>query len=547
MAKRKYFILLLVMVLTLASISTVYGGKFIGNPSDLPVGGWFEGNTPSNLDPNKPVLLFVHGLNSDYSTWTDGSNSMYNKALSEGYQTVFINLHPDKNMWTNGALLATKIQEIYNEYNKKIVIVSHSKGGLDTQSALIHYNAHPYVSNVITLGSPHYGSQLADLAYSSWASWLGAILGQKNDATESLQTGYMSYFRSVTDSNSNRLRNNYYTFAGTSTGSFFSALYWGGLYLSSYGPNDGAVVVNNAYLPYGNMVRIANWDHYNLTHGNTTFDWFKPYLTTTLGTLSANDIVEEVRSHSVASKVVADTLVRGNLLSKETSKEVFFVEEGVDSITINFISNTPIKSNHIRITSPDQNKKFDSWTVNKDQNYFKGAYHHTIEINNPMEGEWSLEIIDNKYFSSSNAKGKNKDITDSETAYLMTVTYQSDLALNIPMEEIIYAISDSVLISDDTIMMKSSSSDLLSNLDIISKKMEFIPVDHHDHEIISLEVNSNEDIEMGDLVRFNNAIKNNKGILNITLDISGFNNSSSKFQRTVIKSIFIDDEGNIYY
>ncbi len=559
---KKSFILFFVMIFTLVSISTVYGGKFTGNPSDLPIGWWFEGNTPTIIDPNKPILLFVHGLNGDYSTWTSGSNSMYNKALSQGYQTTFINLHPDKNMWTNGSLLATKIQEIYNHYNKKIVLVAHSKGGIDSQAALIHYGAHPYVSNVITLGSPHYGSQLADLANGSWTWWLGAILGQRNDATESLQTGYMSYFRSITDSHSNRLRNKYYTLAGTSTGSFFSSLYWGGLYLNSYGQNDGAVVVNNASLPYGHIVKINNWDHYNLTHGNTTFDWFRPYLTTSIAGLNTVQVASNnfASLNTSTSDVAANTLVRGNVLSKETSKEVFWVEDGVDSININFLANQPINPNHIRITSPDKNKKFDSWTVGEDTLYFNGAYYHSIKIDNPMEGEWSLEITNKNYFSSINGNSKKRGTVDYETAYVMTVTYQSDQTLNIPVEEIIDTLSDSVSVFEDSEMMKSSSSVLgasemkkakslgaLSKLNVKSKQVEFIPVDGGNDDAIYLEVDAKGDIENGNLSRFNASMKNKKGVINVTLDISGVNGSNSRFERTIVKSVYVDENGKVYY
>ncbi|MFB8735637.1 hypothetical protein ACEQPO_23880 [Bacillus sp. SL00103] len=42
------------------------------------------------------------------------------------------------------------------------------------------FRAHPYVEKVITLGSPHNGTPLADLAYSKGGGWLAQNSGQKS-------------------------------------------------------------------------------------------------------------------------------------------------------------------------------------------------------------------------------------------------------------------------------------------------------------------------------------------------------------------------------
>ncbi|QTB28910.1 hypothetical protein J2D51_10065 [Lysinibacillus sphaericus] len=77
---------------------------------------------------------------------------------------------------------------------------------------------------MFTLGSPHYGSELADLAYSWWTGWLADLLGEKDDGTYSLQVGEMEHFRSLIDNHPNVSKNNYYTIASTNTGPFLSAL-----------------------------------------------------------------------------------------------------------------------------------------------------------------------------------------------------------------------------------------------------------------------------------------------------------------------------------
>ena len=58
---------------------------------------------------------------------------MVSKAYEAGYQTVFVQLYDAAG---NGSLVLN--------------------------------NAHSYVGRVFTLGSPHYGSELAELAYIWW-------------------------------------------------------------------------------------------------------------------------------------------------------------------------------------------------------------------------------------------------------------------------------------------------------------------------------------------------------------------------------------------
>src|SRR5699024_11748007 len=111
---------------------------------------------------------------------------MYETAFDAGYQKAFIQMHDARgetaDMWDNGELLAEKIDEISDHFDgKPITIVAYSKGGVDTQTALVHYGAWDKVDNVSTLSSPHHGSQLADLGYSSSAGSLADLLGSQGD------------------------------------------------------------------------------------------------------------------------------------------------------------------------------------------------------------------------------------------------------------------------------------------------------------------------------------------------------------------------------
>ena len=153
-------------------------------------GKWYTGEKIDNVLENSFPILFVHGINRSSTTWRV-DNDMAEVTAKNRIETAYIDLHPADDMWKNGRLLAEKLKDIYQYFNEKVVVVAHSKGGIDTQAALVHYGASPYVSRVLTLSSPHHGSELADLAYSKWAGWLTDALKSKSKAVFSLQTAYM--------------------------------------------------------------------------------------------------------------------------------------------------------------------------------------------------------------------------------------------------------------------------------------------------------------------------------------------------------------------
>ncbi|MGM0851312.1 MAG: esterase/lipase family protein [Bacillota bacterium] len=463
------------------------------DPSGVP-GQWYVGTTPSYVAPSKHPILFVHGLNSSSNTWWN-ENNMYDTAYQNGYETAFIDLYPTKNMWDNGALLAQKIRDIYDYYGEKVVVVAHSKGGIDTQSALVHYGAYPYVSRIITLSTPHYGSQLADLAYSSWAGWLTGILGSKNDATYSLQTGYMSYFRSEMDHHQNVNRNPVYTFGGTKWGSFGSSLYWGGLYLSAYGSNDGAVTVNSSRLPYGTELRVGNWNHSTIKEGSSTFNLFKNYLNEATNTsgFNAQSVVESKDAENAAS------FVRGGEYNGKKQEKVL-VEQGAKSVTFDWMSNSP--SSQLILKDPGQ-KANSIFKVKMDESeYFNGAYHHTVTVKDPAPGEWTIEA------SSSSAE-----------KYLLHVSFES--AMNDAM---------SIHLAQDEISLKTKDS-----------KLKLKPN-------MTIEFYKNGKLKKSKVKTKNDSLKLPKlgeGIYNVTIDIEGSKDKNT-FQRTFIKTIYVDASGKVY-
>ncbi|WP_053220273.1 esterase/lipase family protein [Virgibacillus senegalensis] len=493
MLRKVLFVGTLLFLLLPAGVLAGSFGK--GDPPGNP-GEWYVGTTPDNLlDGNHPIL-FVHGLNSSSHTWWE-NNDMYDTAFENGFETAFIDLYPTRNMWDNGALLAEKLQEMYHFFGEKVVIVAHSKGGIDAQSALVHYGAAPYVERVITLSAPHHGSELADLAYSSWAGWLAGILGNRNDATYSLQTGYMANFRSETDGNPGNIP--FLTFGGTERGSFGSSLYWGGLYLNRYGPNDGAVTVASSRLPYGEEISIGAWDHQTIKQGTSTFDLFSGYLMAG----GEGEIQTTGQTFSIFGKdkvAVQDNnvgyVLRGGQ-SDGRQAESFYVEAQAEKVTVDWLSDQ--KLSQLTLVGPDQNTYSDFSVEADTSGYFNGAYHHRITVEKPAAGEWSIRADNN---------GPHY--------------YFLQAAIDSPLNEKLKINS-----RNGRFHVYRNDQEKRPNVTV---KLEKYQGKKHQSQTFHT---SDRDFQLPEL---------GKGVYNLTFDIRG-NDRGRKYQRTVVKSVYVDDNG----
>ncbi|MFS0553776.1 proprotein convertase P-domain-containing protein [Brevibacillus sp. 179-C9.3 HS] len=358
-------------------------------------GDWYTGAIPPNASDDKPVILFVQGLHSTYKTWytTEG---YYDAAYKAGYRTAFVQLRDADgnggNMWTNGAKLAEVIEKVANHYGvSKINIIAHSKGGIDTQTALVHYGAHPYVNVVHQLSTPNKGSELADMAYSNWAGWLADILGKKDDAVYSLQTSYMANFRAQTDDRSENRSTKTYMSAGTGDDGWFSATWFAHAVLP--GEDDGAVSVDSALgLPYGIKSFTKDISHGQIAKASQTWKLVEPKLQK--ASSSARDRQNKSnRSKSGSTVEESSVILRGGEV-EDTVSETFFLESGIKQFNLDTMTSS--KDTNVTLISPsgkeyevDRSKKSKS---EDDPQIFNEAVHHFIEVDEPEAGEWTLEV-----------------------------------------------------------------------------------------------------------------------------------------------------------
>lgn len=479
-----------------------------GNGNEETPGEWYAGDAPASPIANSPVLLFVPGLNNVAQIfWED--NDMYQTALDAGYQTAFIQLNDaggeSANMWDNGELLAEKVKEISEHFdNRKITIIAYSKGGVDTQTALTYYGASDYVDNVITLSSPHHGSQLADLAYSSWAGWLADLIGAKGDGTYSMQMGNMEAFREQIDREPLAYATNYYTLGGTDWGSLFSSNWFGGTYLSQYGPNDGVVTTASSALPGGQELAIGDWNHTSIRTGET-FSVFENYLMSS----------QEVRRTSFPGESVKDDIAPsmtqwvhgGPLVKGERTSTSISVEGEVETLQLQVLTSEPVKNFQL----VDGDGKEVSHKLNSHhhvEGIFTGAHSYLMTIEKPQAGEWEL-IMD----------------ADEDNAYLLVAEY-----------------------SKASEVVTGGSAELKGNQQF-SYQLNIDSSEVQENSIrATYRITQSSDPKNNKTYRINGqatlsqqfSVEQTGEVYNITIDIEGLTKSGEPFKRTVIDSVYVD-------
>jgi triacylglycerol esterase/lipase EstA (alpha/beta hydrolase family) len=489
-------------------------------------GTWFLGEAPANPDPSKPPIVFVQGLNGCSDSWYGetqyyGVNDMAAYARNNGYRTVFVELNDSggsaANQWDNGRMLADLLRQIHGTFGQRVNVVAHSKGGIDTQTALVHYGAHPYVGRVVTLGSPHYGSHLADLAYSSWAGWLAALLGARSAGTESLQVANMQQFRNVTDSHPNVNQNSYFTAAGTSWGPTFSALWTGGAYLSSYGSNDGLVNVWSTSLPNGNHLFTTNLDHDNIRLGRTVFSRIEPTLRGTA--MASQPMMAEVAATAESIPNRGDNWVRGGPLAtgEKVEWKVTVTEETEEAI---FSLMTASENVKVELTSPSgktYNRQSEAYGSSKETEIFQDAVVQAFRIDQPEAGTWTVRL-----------ESQQKD------AYLLTGTFLGSQMVTLDMEESKsqkagQAIPVEVKLAHAKLKAKDLSVDVKVTPPASAKKMKSASQQGR------LKADSKANAFKGSLPQLTEP-----GVYNVTVDVKGTDAQGRPFERTIIRSIYVE-------
>ncbi|CAA6798604.1 MAG: Unknown protein [uncultured Aureispira sp.] len=308
------------------------------------------GATPANLDPKKPVIVYVHGFSDLAGIWFGNNNQMYANTYNAGQHAVFVAMTAGEGMWENGEILADMLDIITEHYGvEQVVIVAHSNGGKASEVAMITENRRNKVSRVISLGTPFSGTPLANVAQIPGLNLISSLIGLGGGMRTST-TYYMGgYARPLLDWSWRNEPGKFVNFGawGYNNGSnnLSLALTAGGLVLNVLGAsgfsggNDGVTPYWSSDRPngrqqwttgYGNPV--SQFDHTGVALSQNVWTSVEPMFSAPLSSLRVDQAKQN--SAQIANAKITSKL---QFLSSEDKNMSFIVEKSVRDLSLNII------------------------------------------------------------------------------------------------------------------------------------------------------------------------------------------------------------------
>ena len=134
-------------------------------------GFWTQKNQLNFKGGSGKPVIFIHGMNSDGSRWNKLLDQLKKIGFYDNHQVWVFQYNWAESIDINGQDLYKKITErgIQNP-----IIVAHSMGGLVSRSYIAHGGN---IDKLVTFGTPHYGTALADigarlLGSNNFSSWI---------------------------------------------------------------------------------------------------------------------------------------------------------------------------------------------------------------------------------------------------------------------------------------------------------------------------------------------------------------------------------------
>jgi pimeloyl-ACP methyl ester carboxylesterase len=363
--------------------------------------GVYYGATPPNLDPKKPVLVFVHGFTDLGNGWFIGSNDMYGRAYSEGFNTVFVAMTRGQGMYTNGDILAQMLDMITARYNvNDVVIVAHSNGGKASEVAMIVHNRKDKVERVISLGTPFGGTPLANLAEVPGANLIASLVGL-GGGTSTSTTYFMRDARRTLDGSSRNQPGKFINYGGHGYGSGWNpAMVTSGLLLNtlgagcSNGGNDGVTPYWSSKRPGGRIQwpgcswwsnhRPSDVDHLQISNSNNVWGYIRNAMTASLSSL---------RQEPDASNGDELTTSRMQLLLSEQSNSSFVVEADVRDLGLIILRESERAT--YTLEKQSTNKRWEEvpfdWSVSTTANAFGNGYTQQVNLSSLEEGRYRIQ------------------------------------------------------------------------------------------------------------------------------------------------------------
>ncbi len=153
---------------------------------------------PVERGPPLPVIL-VHGLFGFDRIGVPGARFDYFRGIAKHLEALGCHAHAVKLPMASSvpARAAKLVAAIEAQDHDRIDLIAHSLGGLDARYALAKLGLASRVRSLVTIGTPHRGSPIADLMLTGALDWprrLAKTVGLPLDALEWLSTASLAKF-----------------------------------------------------------------------------------------------------------------------------------------------------------------------------------------------------------------------------------------------------------------------------------------------------------------------------------------------------------------
>lgn len=252
-----------VSLLPLDSAAFNFGGTPAPNP-------YIFNKVSSSSNPTAPPVIFVHGMAATYNEW----NALIS-ALDAGFKArhdIYVYQYNwQDSILKNGRILKDSVlaRGLVNP-----IVVAHSMGGLVSRG---YVASGGQLTKLVTLGTPHLGTELANMLY--------IIPAVDTPGPQDMKPAGNFIQIMLTNQNDVTNRSKYFAISGQMGGHYKSTFPWtwewnepyykdiyygvvcvGWRVLIAYGPNDGLVPVKSALFENGNVNLPFSTPQYYIDH-----------------------------------------------------------------------------------------------------------------------------------------------------------------------------------------------------------------------------------------------------------------------------------------
>jgi triacylglycerol lipase len=124
-------------------------------------------------------VILVHGLFGFDRIGVPGARFDYFRGISAHLASLGCTAHAVRlpMMSSVPARARALVDAIEAQPHERMDLVAHSLGGLDARYALAHLGLASRVRSLVTIGTPHHGSPIADLFHEGQLDWLRRLVG----------------------------------------------------------------------------------------------------------------------------------------------------------------------------------------------------------------------------------------------------------------------------------------------------------------------------------------------------------------------------------